>query len=61
MQPQPDWSGYNVETQGGGDVALTYRVVRDSDGVGVGAYVTPEEVTAAIEADRAAIAAAATG
>lgn len=54
--------GYTVTEQHSDDdsVQTTWRVVRDSDGTGLGAYSTPEGVDATIAQDRATAAQRAT-
>lgn len=59
MSEAPNRSGYDITLQGGGTVAISLAVVRESDGVGLGAYPTWEAVDVAIAADRLAGSAAA--
>ena len=54
------FSGYTIQEQGGTDLfgrpaQVTYSVTRDSDGVGLGAYATEEDVERVIELDRASV------
>lgn len=58
--PKTSRKGYTVTEQGGGTdlldrpISTTWSVVRDSDGAGLGAYASEEEVDAVIAADRKA-------
>jgi hypothetical protein len=53
-----DPTGYTITEQSGTDlrgnpIQVTWSIVRDSDGVGLGAYATKEDVRLVIANDRA--------